>query len=158
MKNLLLIPFREEGNMFYWGKKENTQLALSSSKVFTPFLTRARKAKKKKICFEALTLGQSSPVLNYDEKGDRDIFSAFIFGPCFIKNTTGRRYQRGALPAARCLSWGRTEKPPLLTQGSWWARRIRQRWLRGCWQSSGASCGSLVGFYSERFGINRPGS
>lgn len=32
MNNLLSIPFREEGNTFSLGEKENTQLALSSSK------------------------------------------------------------------------------------------------------------------------------
>lgn len=40
--------------------------------------------------------------------------------------TTGKRYRWRALPTAWCLTWGRTEaKPPLLIQGSRWARRTR---------------------------------
>lgn len=137
MKNLLLIPFREEGNMFYWGKKENTQLALSSSKVFTPFLTRARKAKKKKICFEALTLGQSSPVLNYDEKGDRDIFSAFIFGPCFIKKhhrkeVSERSSPSSAVPVLR-EDWEASPVDPGLLVGQENKTALTQRMLTEQW-------------------------
>lgn len=59
--------------------------------------------------------------------GQRYIFWV-LFGPCLNRptTTTGRRYQRRALPTAWCLSWGRTEeKPPLLTLGSWWAGRTR---------------------------------
>lgn len=47
-------------------------------------------------------------------RGDRDIFSAFVFGPCFNRPTaTGRSYQRGAPPKAWCLSWGWTEERSL---------------------------------------------
>lgn len=80
MKNLLSIPFHEEGNNVFTGEKENTQLALSSSKSFYTFVRSEREKQKQFFCFEALTTGHNSSVLSYrGETGDRDIFSAFVF-------------------------------------------------------------------------------
>lgn len=47
--------------------------------------------------------------------GDRDLFSVLFLPPDSIPITTGRMYQRGALPAAWSPSRGRpAENPPLL--------------------------------------------
>lgn len=110
---------------FYWGKRKYTTCTFIL-KVFTLLFDQSVRSRNS-FCFEALTSGHNSSVLSYGDTGDRDIFSEFVFGPCFNRpTTTGRRYQRRALPTAWCLSRGRTEeKPPLLTQGSWWARRTR---------------------------------
>lgn len=77
-KNLLWIPFREEGNLFLLGKKKNTQLALSSSKFLMLLFDRSARSRNR-FCFEAPTSGHNSSVLSFGETGDRDIFSAFIF-------------------------------------------------------------------------------
>lgn len=115
---------------FYRGKRKHTTCTFIL-KVFTLLFDQSVRSRNS-FCFEALISGHNSSVLSFGETGDRDIFSAFVFGPCFNRptttttTTTGRRHQRRALPTAWYLSWGRTkEKPPLLTQGAWWARRTR---------------------------------
>lgn len=82
MKNLLWIPFREEGTLFLLGGEENTQLALSSSKVFTLMFDQSGRSRNC-FCFGALTSEHNTSVLSFGESRDKDIFSAFNFGPCF---------------------------------------------------------------------------
>ena len=114
----------------FTGEKENTQLALSSSNVFTLSFGQSARSRNS-FCFEALTSGHSSSALGYGEAGDRDIFSAFVFSPCSNRPTTTGRYLQRVISAVWCLSWRRTKvKPPLLIRGSWWARRTRQS---QCW-------------------------
>lgn len=105
MEKLALDSLLSRRKPVFTGEKENTQLALSSSKVFILSFDQSVKSKNC-FCFEALTLGHNSSVLSYSETGDRDIFSVFVFGPCFNRptTTTERSYQRGAHPKAWCLS------------------------------------------------------
>lgn len=104
MKNLQLILFCEEGNMFLLGKKKYT-ICTFHPQSFMLLFDQSVKSRNS-FCFEALTLGQNSSMLSYGETRDKDIFSEFRFGPCFDKptTTTGKRYQRGALPIGWCLS------------------------------------------------------
>lgn len=115
--------------MFLLGKKKTHNLHFHPQS-FYAFVWSECKKQKQFFCFEALTSGQNSSVLSYGETGEQRYIFWVLFGPCLNRptttTTTGRRYQRRALPTAWCLSWGRTEeKPPLLTQGSWWAGRTR---------------------------------
>lgn len=123
MKNLLWIPFREEGNLFLLGKKKKHNLHFHPQSFYT-FVWLEFEKQKKVFCFEALTPGQNSSVLSWETE---IYFLSSFFGPRFNRPTAippGRRSQRRAIPSAWCLSCGRTEeKPPLLTQGSWWAKR-----------------------------------
>lgn len=132
---------------FYWGKRKYTTCTFIL-KVFTLLFDQSARSRNS-FCFEALTSGHNSSVL-YGETGDRDIFSAFVFGPCFNRpntntnttTTTGRRYQKRALPAVWCL---RRRLPcwPRAPGGPGQLHRV-QCWPRGSQQRCGASCGSSV--------------
>lgn len=66
---------------FYWGKRKYTTCTFIL-KVFTLLFDRSVRSRNS-FCFGALTSRHNSSVLSYGETGDRDIFSAFVFGPCF---------------------------------------------------------------------------
>lgn len=64
----------------FTGGKENTQLALSSSK-FSLFCLLSMRSRNS-FCFEAQTSGYNPSVFRHGEAGDRDLFSTFMFCPC----------------------------------------------------------------------------
>lgn len=107
LKNLLSIPFREERKKFFNGGKENTQLALSSSKFLCVCLIRAREAET--VFALRLWHWDTPPHRLVLVRRRTDLFSAFVCGSCF--STHHHRcycgiYQRRALPTEWCLSWG----------------------------------------------------
>lgn len=81
MTNLLLIAFHEEGNLFFYWRKNKYTTCTFILKVFALLFDQSVKSRNS-FCFEALTLGHDSSALGYGEmRPDGDFFSAFVFGP-----------------------------------------------------------------------------
>lgn len=70
---------------FYWGKGNHTTCTFILNVFMLLFDQSVRS--RNRFCFGALSPGHNSSVLSFGETGDRDIFSAFIFGPCFNRPT-----------------------------------------------------------------------
>lgn len=131
------------------GGKENTQLALSSSKFLCVRLIRVREAET--VFALRLWHWDTPPHRLVLVRLRTDLFSAFVCGSSFSTHHHRRYcgiYQRRALPTEWCLSWREDwgDASFFFTRVSTWARRSWQspvRWPRGNQWSRGELCGSL---------------